>query len=108
MGEGGEEALEAGGDRVGGAIFGHLDMDEAGGPVDGDEDVALARGQGRQMLQVDMDEADAGLLEDAGLRRHRLRPAIEPVAHEAAMDAAARERSPDAAAERKSVVEGKS
>jgi len=48
-----------------------LQIDVAGGAVDGDEGVALVTLEGRQMLQVDMDEADAGFFEDAN-RQQRM------------------------------------
>ena len=44
-----------------------LDKDVAGGAVDGDKGIAGAALQGRQVLQVDVNEADAGGLEGAGL-----------------------------------------
>ena len=96
--EGIEEPLETSSD--GGRITSedNLDVDEAGGSIDGDEGVALGSLQGRQMLQIDMDEADAGGLEDTDLGLVGLRHLVEPVAHEAAMDGAARDRSPDTAA----------
>jgi hypothetical protein len=43
-----------------------LDIDVAGGAIDRDKGVALVTLQGRQVLQVDVDEADTGGLEDAG------------------------------------------
>ena len=57
MGEGLEEALEAGGDGVGVAALGNLDVDEAGGAIDGDEDIGGLALQPGKVLEVDVDEA---------------------------------------------------
>ena len=64
MREVGQEAFEEAG-RGGSVPPGmDLDIDVAGGAVDGDESIAFAPLQSRQMLQVEMDKADAGCLED--------------------------------------------
>ena len=42
-----------------------LDIDVAGSSIDRDKGIALAALQGRQMLEIDVDEANTGGLEDA-------------------------------------------
>lgn len=69
IGKGIQEAFEAGGNGLGRTAVDDLDIDKAGCPIYGDEDVALLPTQGRQMLQVGMDEADTNLFEGADLRR---------------------------------------
>jgi len=81
--EGLEEALEAGGDGGGFAVADDLDVDEAGGPLDGDEDVGRFALQPGQVLQVDMDEAECGGLEDPGCRFVRLGAPADAMALEA-------------------------
>ena len=44
-----------------------FDIDVAGGAIDRNEGVALVALQGRQMLEVDMDKANTGRLEEADL-----------------------------------------
>jgi len=73
-----------------------LQIDIAGGPIDGDEGVTLASFQGRQMLEIDMDEANGGLLEDADRRLSGFGPLVEPMTDQAAMDGAARQIGIDA------------
>ena len=58
-----EEALEAGRGRLGAALRNHLDMDEADGPLDGDEDINRAPVEAVEMLEVDMDVAERGRFE---------------------------------------------
>ena len=65
MREVGKEALEEPGRGVGVPLGMDLQIDVAGGAIDGDEGVAFAPLQRWQVLEVDMDEADGGLLEDA-------------------------------------------
>lgn len=57
VGEGGEEAGEAAGDAISVAVLDDFDMDEAGGAVDGDEDVGGLVLQAGEVLEVDVDEA---------------------------------------------------
>ena len=64
----GEEALEEAGRGLGIPLRMDLQIDVARGPIDRDEGVALAFLQGRQMLEIDVDEADGGLLEDTDRR----------------------------------------
>ncbi|OEO32627.1 hypothetical protein VW23_010455 [Devosia insulae DS-56] len=63
IGEGGEQAHQAGGDGAGVAPFNDLDVDEPGGPVDGDEHVAGMALEPGQVLEVDVDEAHRSRLE---------------------------------------------
>ena len=91
MREVGEEALQEPGGGIGVALRVNLQVDVAGGAIDGDEGVTFALLQGWQVLEVDMDEADARLLEDADSRLVGLGPLVESMAFEAAMDGAARQ-----------------
>src|SRR6478672_869459 len=59
-----EESREEARRRLGIAPCMDLDIDVAGGAVDRDEGIAFAPLQGRQMLQVEVNEADSGLFED--------------------------------------------
>jgi hypothetical protein len=93
-----DEAFEAAGDGLGVTRGDDLDVDEAGGAVDGDEDVARFAFEAGQVLEIDVDEADAGGLEGAGRWPRRLRPGGDAVSGQAAMDGAARELVVDAAA----------
>src|SRR5919197_1218299 len=86
-----EEALEEARRGFGVAAGMDLQIDIAGGAIDGDEGIALAFFQGRQVLEIDMDEADGCQFEDADPRRVGAGTAVEAVAHQAAMDGAARE-----------------
>nr|WP_244558686.1 hypothetical protein [Bradyrhizobium brasilense] len=63
-----------------------LDKDVAGGSVDGDKGIAGAALQCRQILHVDMDEADTGILEDAGFGLVRLGKPADAIALQAAVD----------------------
>src|SRR5262245_50014683 len=74
-----------------------LEIDVAGGAVDGDEGIALAPLQGRKVLQIDMNKADGRLVEGADRRLIGLGALAETVPDQAAMDGAARELSIDAA-----------
>ena len=55
-----------------------LDINVAGGAIDRDKGIALVALQRRQMLQIDMDEADAGGLEDPGFGLSGSRRALMP------------------------------
>ena len=66
-----------------------FDIDVAGGAVDRDEGIAFAPLQGRQMLQIEVNEADRGLLKDADAGLVRFSALADPVALETAMDGAA-------------------
>src|SRR5664279_480881 len=66
-----------------------FDIDVAGGTVDGDEGIAFAPLQGRQMLQIEVNEADRGLFIDADAGLVRFSALADPVALETAMDGAA-------------------
>ncbi|MGY2810739.1 hypothetical protein ACVIHF_007469 [Bradyrhizobium sp. USDA 4506] len=63
-----------------------LDKDVAGGSVDGDKGIAGAALQCRQILHVDMDEADTGILEDAGFGLVRLGKPADAIALQAAVN----------------------
>src|SRR3979409_813291 len=65
MRELGEEAFEECCSGFGIAPGMNLQIDVACSPSDGDEGVALSPLQGGQVLEIDMDEADGGLLEGA-------------------------------------------
>ena len=74
-----------------------LEINVAGGAIDGDEGVAGAALQGRQMLQVDMDEADAGGLEHSRFWLIGLGKPADPVTLQAAVNGAAGQLGIDAA-----------
>jgi hypothetical protein len=82
----GQEAFEKAGSGCSVPPGMDLDIDVAGGSIDGDKGVARAALKGRQILQVDMDEADAGGLEDAGLGLVRLGTSTDAVALRGARD----------------------
>jgi hypothetical protein len=67
-----------------------LQIDVAGGPVDGDEGIALAPFQGGQMFEIHMDEADRGRLEDADRGLAGLGAPVQAMALEAAIEGGAR------------------
>ena len=92
----GQEPLEEAGRGLGIALWVDFDIDVAGGAVDGDEGIALPPLQGRQMLQVDVDEADRGVFKDADAGLVRLLAMADAVALEATMDGTARELVVDA------------
>jgi hypothetical protein len=73
-----------------------LDKDVAGGAVDGDKGIAGAALQGRQILHVDMNEADAGGLEDACLGLVRSGKPADAIALQAAVNGAAGQLGIDA------------
>jgi hypothetical protein len=92
----GQEAFEEAG-RSGSVPPGmDLDIDVAGGAVDGDKGITGAALQGRQVLQVHMNEADAGRLEGAGLRLVRFGKPADAVALQAAVNGAAGQLGIDA------------
>jgi len=88
MWEVGQETREEARRRLGVAPSVDLDIDVAGGAVDRDEDIAFAPLQGRQMLEIDVDEADRRLLKDADAGRLGLLALADRMAMEAAMDGA--------------------
>jgi hypothetical protein len=89
VGEVGQEALEEAGRSLAVSLGVDLDIDVAGGAIDGDKSITGATLQGRQMLQVDMDEPNAGGLEDAGLGLIRLGTPADAIALQATVDGAA-------------------
>ena len=66
-----------------------FDVDVAGGAVDRDEDIAFAPLQGRQMLQIDVNEADSRLFKDADAGLAWLVPLADGMALQATMDCTA-------------------
>jgi hypothetical protein len=85
----GQEAREEGGCRLAIPSGMDLDIDVAGGAIDRDKGIALVALQGRQVLQVNVDKANAGRLEDAGFWLGRFGACAEAVALQAAVDGAA-------------------
>src|SRR4051812_48947699 len=67
-----QEALEKARRSLGVAPWMDLDIDIAGGAVDRDEGIAFAPLQGRQMLEVQVNEPDTGLFEDTDTGPGRL------------------------------------
>ena len=96
MWEVGQEALEEARRGLGIAPSMDFDIDVAGGAVDRDEGIAFAPLQGRQMLQVEVNEADSGLFEDADTGPVRSLPLADIMALEAATDGAAGQLPVDA------------
>jgi hypothetical protein len=92
----GQEALEEGRCRLGIPPGMDLDIDIAGGSIDRDKGVALVALQGRQMLQIDVDKANTGGLEDAGFWLVGFRPCADAVALQATVDGAAGQACIDA------------
>jgi hypothetical protein len=93
----GQEALEEAGRGLAVSFGVDLDIDVAGGAIDGDKGIACATLQGRQVLQIDMDEPNAGGLEHAGLRFVRLGNPADAIALQAAVDGATGQLGIDAA-----------
>jgi hypothetical protein len=85
----GQESPEEGRRSLSIAPLMDFDIDIARGAIDGDEDIAFTPLQGRQMLQVDMNEADSRLFKGADAGLIRLLALADPMALEAAMDGAA-------------------
>jgi hypothetical protein len=94
-----KEAIQERGGRGGVALVVDLEIDVARRPVDGDERVALAPFERRQILEIDVDEADGGRLECPDGRLFRGGHAVEALARQAAVDGAARQRGINAAAQ---------
>ena len=61
----GQEAIEETCGGVAIAPWMNLQIDVAGSAIDGDEGIAFAPLQRRQVLEIDVNEADGGLLKDA-------------------------------------------
>nr|WP_244524938.1 MULTISPECIES: hypothetical protein [Bradyrhizobium] len=89
MREVGQEALEEAGRSLAVPPGVDLDIDVASGAIDGDKGITRATLQGRQMLEVDMDEPNTGGLEDAGLWLVRLGTPTNPISLQTAVDGAA-------------------
>src|SRR4051812_24924566 len=86
-----QEALEKARRSLGVAPWMDLDIDIAGGAVDRDEGLVLSPAQGRQMLEVEVNEPDTGLFEEADTGPGRLLALTDPVTLQAAMDGTARQ-----------------
>lgn len=97
VGEVSQKPREEGGRSFGIAPPVDFDVDVPGGTIDSDESIAFAPLQGRQMLQIDVNEADGCLFEDADARPVRLFALADCMSLEAAMDGTARELVVDAA-----------
>jgi hypothetical protein len=93
----GEEPGEEAGGSFRVALWMDFHIDIAGRAIDSDEGVALPPLQGRQVFEIDVNEADSRLFEDADRRLVGLGPLVEAVASEAAMNGAARELGVEAA-----------
>ena len=105
--EGLEEALQAGGDGLAAALLDDVDVDEAGGAFDGDEDVGGFLVQARQVLEIDMDVAEGLRGEALGGRRGLALSLRDAVALEAAVQGGAGDVGAQAAAHNfQDVVEG--
>lgn len=96
MREVGQESIEEAGRGSSIAPAMDLDIDVAGGAIDGDEGVTFASLQGRQMLQVEVNEADSGLFKDADSGLLWPFALTDAAALQAAMDGAAGQLSIDA------------
>src|SRR5690349_14730082 len=85
----GEEAFEEAGGSVGIAPGMDLQINVAGRPIDGHKGIAFASFQGRQMLEIDMNEADGRLFEDTDRRLAGHGPFTQPMPLETAVGGAA-------------------
>jgi hypothetical protein len=85
----GQEAREEGGCRLAIPSRMDLDIDVAGGAIDRDKGIALVALKGRQVLQVHVDEANAGRLEDADFWLGRFGACADAVALQATVNGAA-------------------
>ena len=92
-----QEALEEAGRGVGIASGMDLDIDVASGAIDRHEGIGLAPLQSRQVLEVDVDEANSRLLEGAALGLVRFGFPADAVTLQATVDGTARQRRPDTA-----------
>jgi hypothetical protein len=97
MREVGQEPIEEADRGLSIALLKDFDIDVAGGAVDRNEGVAFAPLQGRQMLQVEVNEAHSCLFKYADARLIRLFALTDPVALETAVNGAAGQLSVDAA-----------
>src|SRR5262245_21475127 len=95
----GEEALQEAGRGLAIAPLMDFRIDIAGRPVDGDVDIALASFKCRQVIEINMDEADLRLLKDAAPGLVRPGSLADPVPLQATMDRTAGEPVIDAAAD---------
>ncbi len=96
--EGGEEALEEGGAGCSFAIGQDLEIDEAGGAIDGDIGIAATTAEGGEILHIHVDEAGGPGCGEAGRLDRRLGGfARDAVTLEAAMQGGARDIGSEAA-----------
>jgi hypothetical protein len=96
-----EEAPEEASGGGGPAVGEDLEIDKAGGPVDGDIGVGSAAIERRQVFDIDMDEAGWGVsLKGDGRRFFGGETSRDPIALQATMNSAARQRGIDAAPHR--------
>src|SRR5262245_54513552 len=92
-----EEAFEESGGGFGIPPGMDLQVDVAGRPIEGDKSVALASFQSRQVLEIDVNEADCRLFEDADRRFAGCGPLVQPMPLETAVGSAAGDLGIDAA-----------
>ena len=93
----GEEAFEESGGGFGIPPGMDLQVDVAGRPIDGDKSVALASFQGRQVLEIDVNEADCRLFKDPDRRLTRRGPLAQSMPLETAVGGTAGDLGIDAA-----------
>ena len=89
MREVGQEPIEEVDRSLGITLLKDFDIDVAGGAVDRNEGIAFASLQGRQMLEVEVNEADSCLFKDADARLIRLFSLTDSMTLETAMNGAA-------------------
>jgi hypothetical protein len=92
-----EEAVEEARCSVSIAPGMDLQIDVAGRPVDGDKGIAFASFQGRQVFEIDVNEADGCLFEDTDRWLAGLGPLAQPMTLETTVGATAGDFSIDAA-----------
>ena len=83
-----EKALEESFCRRGVALGMYFQKDVAGRPIDGDEGIALLFFQGRQMFEIDVNEADSRFFKYADRRLVRFGAPVESMPNQATMDGA--------------------
>jgi hypothetical protein len=97
MREVGQEALQEPFRRLGIPLWMKLHVDVACDSIDGDEGVVFAPLQRRQVLEIDVDEANGRLLENTDSRLVRFRAPAQAVPLQTTMNGAARQLAVDAA-----------
>src|SRR5215831_6703158 len=96
----GQEPIEESRGGVAIALWMNLQIDVPGGAIDGDEGITLAPLQRRQVLEIDVNEADGRLLKDTDCGLVGLRSSAQPMALKTTMNGAAGQFGIDAAAHR--------